>query len=425
MSAATRRALRAAPQAGAGLVATVAEWVILTLLGRVSVGALRVELPDGQTRLFGDPNAQPETLRIRRDAFFHRLAVRGRIGFGEAYVEGDWDSDDLPAVLGLFARNIEQARATPPLSTLVHASRYRPRLVLPNTRRRAQRNIHYHYDLGNDFYALFLDESMTYSCAVFDDPQATLEQAQTAKFRRITSQLALTPHDHLLEIGCGWGGFAIHAARECGCRVTGITISRAQYQFAARRVEQLGLDHLVDIRYEDYRETTGCYSRVVSVEMLEAVGARQYPVFFAAVDRLLARDGLALIQTITIPDQRFASYRRTRDFIQAYVFPGGMLPSVQAMINAMTRVSPLMLVGLEEIGPHYAETLRHWRERFLSRRDDVHALGFDDRLVRIWDYYLSFCEAGFRERVLRDCQIVLSRPANPALPLRAAWTPNR
>ena len=404
-------ALRELPRPSAGPLANVAERVILKGLGLMTLGGLEVRLPDGTTQRFGDPDATEwHRLEIVRDDFFRRLALRGRVGFGEAYVAGDFTTPDLPGLIALLGRNIEVARERDPLKTATRLASMRPRLHLPNTRRRAERKIHYHYDLGNEFYRLFLDDSLTYSCAIFEHPGQSLADAQQAKYRRICDRLGIGPDDHVLEIGCGWGGFALHAARERGCRVTGVTISREQHDEAVRRVADAGLSDRIAIEYRDFRSIEGTYTNVVSIEMFEAIGEALYEPYFATLDRVLAPGGRALVQTIALPEQRYATYRRTRDFIQAYIFPGGHLPSLEVMARAMGRSSRLHVQGLEEIGPHYADTLRLWREAFHARIDDVRALGYDERFVRIWDYYLSFCEAGFRERILRDVQVVLARP---------------
>ena len=412
MSVVARRpALRELPRPTAGPLAAIAERVLLRGLGLIEVGRLDVRLPDGRRLQFGEEGASdPQTLEIVREDFFRRLALRGRIGLGEAYVAGDFTAGDLAGTLGLLARNVEAARDRDPLRTVARVAALRPRLRLPNTGRRAERNVHYHYDLGNDLYELFLDESLTYSCALFEQPGQSLADAQQAKYRRICDRLELGPDDHVLEIGCGWGGFALHAARERGCRVTGITISRAQHDEARRRAQAAGLGERIAIEYCDFRELAGTFSHVVSIEMLEAVGEGLFETYFATIDRVLAPGGRACVQTIAVPEQRYAAYRRTRDFIQAYIFPGGHLPSLEAMAAAMRRASRLHIHGVEEIGPHYAATLRAWREGFLARLDEVRALGYDDRFIRTWEYYLAFCEAGFRERLLRDVQVVLARP---------------
>ena len=405
-----RESLRDLPAPRGGPVGSLAQRVILRGLEEMTEGAIVVELPDGSTRRFGerDPD-EVQRISIRREEFFSRLALRGRVGFGEAFVAGDWSTGDLPGLLGLLGRNIEHARERNPLRALLRANRYRPRIPLPRSRKRSERDIHYHYDLGNDLYELFLDESMTYSCAIFEHPGQALADAQEAKYRRICDRLEIGPDDHVLEIGCGWGGFAIHAARERGARVTGITISRAQHDEAVRRVTAAGVAGLVEIQYRDYRDVAGAYSKVVSIEMLEAIGERQYATYFATIDRLLAPGGAACIQTIAVPDDRFDLYKRTRDWIQVYVFPGGLLPSLGVMNEAMRRSSALVTQNVEDIGPHYADTLKAWRETFLGRLEEVRSIGYDDRFVRIWEYYLAFCEAGFRERIIKDLQVVVAR----------------
>jgi cyclopropane-fatty-acyl-phospholipid synthase len=256
---------------------------------------------------------------------------------------------------------------------------------------------------------------MTYSCAVWERPDETLEQAQQNKLRRICEKLQLGPADHVLEIGCGWGGFAVHAAATTGCRVTGVTISQQQHAYAVERVRAAGLADRVEILFQDYRTLEGSFTRVASIEMLEAIGCKQFPTYFRTIDRLLAPDGLACIQTIAIPDHRFERYRRTEDWIQRYIFPGSLLPSLTALTRAATRSSELHVHGLEEIGVNYADTLKEWRHRFLGNVDAVRALGYDDRFVRIWEFYLASCEAAFRTRSLRDVQLVLSRSFNDGL----------
>jgi cyclopropane-fatty-acyl-phospholipid synthase len=298
----------------------------------------------------------------------------------------------------------------------MEVQRRRPRLPARSDLPGARRDIQYHYDLGNDLYALFLDPSWTYSCAVFEHPGMSLEEAQGAKYRRICDKLDLGPGSHVLEIGCGWGGFALHAATEYGARVTGLTLSEEQAALARERVAAAGLEDRVEILLQDYRTLEGSFTHVASIEMLEAIGHRELPVYFRAVDRLLAPGGVACIQTIAVPDQRYERYRRGNDWIRQYVFPGALIPSLDAITSAMTRSSELIVHGVENIGYHYARTLRLWRERFLENRDQVLALGYDERFVRTWEFYLAFCEAGFRTRALHDYQLVLTRPFNDRLP---------
>jgi cyclopropane-fatty-acyl-phospholipid synthase len=355
--------------------------------------------------------------RISSWTFFRRIATRGQIGLGESYVAGEWETDDLCGLFELLVRNADSASRRKPFSTLVRARALRPRLQASNDLRRARRHISYHYDLGNRLFELFLDASLAYSCAYFEREGQSLEEAQQAKMRRLCEKLAVGPDDHVLEIGCGWGAFALYAARECGARVTGVTISREQHDLARRRVEEAGLERQVEILLCDYRLVQGSYTKIVSIEMFEAIGERQFGTFFATCDRLLAPDGLVGLQTIAVPDERYARTRRDHNWIREYVFPGSLIPSLTAITAASTRSSRLMVHGLEDIGSSYAETLRQWRERFLARLDEVEALGYDRRFVRIWTYYLATCEALFRTRSLRDLQIVLTRPLNDTLPV--------
>jgi cyclopropane-fatty-acyl-phospholipid synthase len=282
----------------------------------------------------------------------------------------------------------------------------RPRLHRRNGLLRSRRNIAYHYDLGNELFALMLDETMTYSCAVFEHAGMSLAEAQRAKYQRLCRLLDLGPADHVLEIGCGWGGFARHAAEHHGCRVTGITISHEQAVVARERT--CGLP--VEILERDYRHVEGSFTKVVSIEMIEAIGADQLGTFFATIDRLLARGGLAAVQSILVPEQRWDRYRRTPDWIERYIFPGCLIPSLEALTHAAARHSQLGIYGVDEIGEHYAETLRRWRASFHERIDDVRGLGYDARFERTWDFYLAFCEVGFRTRALRDAQLLLARP---------------
>jgi len=381
-------------------------------------GWFEVEMPDGTVHRMGSPASGSRHARIRVHGkdFFRRIARRGRVGFGEAYQAGDWTTDDLPAFLEILALTAEDVRRRPPASLMPAAISRRPRLPNPAGLIRARRDVRYHYDLGNDLYRVFLDPSMTYSCAYFEHEGQPLEDAQQAKYRRLCEKLRIGPDHHVLEVGCGWGGFAIHAARERGCRVTGITLSLEQAEEARRRVEQAGVADRVDIVIEDYREMQGTYDRIVSIEMIEAVGYDGLPTYFASLDRLLAPGGVIGIQAITVPDQRLERYRRGTDWIREYIFPGAFCPPLASMVDAMRTSSELQVEGVENIGIHYADTLRIWRENFMSRADEVRDLRFTDEFIRTWEFYLAFCEAGFRTRALGDLQMVISRPYNGALP---------
>ncbi len=377
-------------------------------LANLHGGTLEVRLPGSSSvRRFGSGPAVTMAIHDRR--FFRRVATRGKVGVGESYTAGEWDSDDLVSLFELLLRNAgASADRHLRVRRLLEA---RPRLNTRNGFLRARQNIAYHYDLGNDLFELMLDETMTYSCAVFERQDDLLEDAQLRKYQLICNKLQLEPGDRVLEIGCGWGGFAAFAAREHGCSVTGLTISAEQARLARERTA--GLD--VRILEEDYRSHQGSYTKVASIEMLEAIGERQFPTYFEAIDRLLEPGGLACIQTILVPDDRWDRYRKAPDWIEQYVFPGCLIPSLSALTQAMTRSSRLMVHEVDEIGPHYAETLRRWRANFQESIREVRRLGYDQRFERTWNFYLAFCEAAFRTRALRDVQLTLTRSFNEAL----------
>ncbi|MGH2997772.1 MAG: class I SAM-dependent methyltransferase [Gaiellaceae bacterium] len=401
------RTLRYAPPPRGKLLEQAAVSLLERTLRELSGGALTVTLPDGSRRRFGAGPSVSMTIHDR--VFFRRLATRGKLALGESFTAGDWDSDDLVGLFELLLRNADAASRRHSRTRRLLAAR--PRLNTRNGLLRARRNIAYHYDLGNELFALMLDETMTYSCAIFEHEDEPLAAAQRRKYRRICEKLQLEPGDRLLEIGCGWGGFARFAASEYGCSVTGLTISAAQAALA--REQTAGLD--VRILEQDYRLHRGSYTKVASIEMLEAIGARQFPTFFETIDRLLESGGIACVQTILIPDDRWDRYRRTPDWIERYVFPGCLIPSLTALARAATKSSRLMVHEVEEIGGHYAETLRRWRTSFHEQIESVRALGYDERFERTWDFYLAVCEAGFRTRALRDVQLTLTRPYNESL----------
>jgi cyclopropane-fatty-acyl-phospholipid synthase len=278
-------------------------------------------------------------------------------------------------------------------------------------------NIAAHYDLGNSFYRLFLDPSLMYSCAFFETPEQSLAQAAQAKLAQICRKLQLSPADHLLEIGTGWGGFALYAARHHGCRVTTTTISQEQYQLARERVTAAGLQDRIEVLLKDYRDLDGCYDKLVSIEMIEAVGHAHFDRYFSSCSRLLADDGIMLLQAITIADQEYERAKKEVDFIQKYIFPGGCLPSLTALSQSLTRATDMRIVHLEDIGPHYALTLRHWRKRFMNQLEQVRAQGFSESFIRMWEYYLCYCEGGFAERALGTVQLVLSKPLSRHEPI--------
>jgi len=400
------------------MIPTATEKVCLKLVDRqfrhIEKGHLVLQFPSGEERHYGD-RSEPRIMTIRKYRFFRRLVQGGNIGLGEAWTDADWDSDDLTGVLQLFVNNMESLRptgiATGPAKRLQHLLKH---ALNRNTLSGSRRNIHSHYDLGNDFYSLFLDsETMMYSSALFDAENEPLAQAQRNKLHRLIDLAGIRPEHHVLEIGCGWGGFAIEAAKRTGCRVTGITISEEQYDYAVERVNAENLHDRIEIVLCDYREMRGDFDRIVSIEMLEAVGHAYYGTYFATCDRLLRPGGRAVLQVITIPDQRYDAYRRNPDWIQKHIFPGGMLPSLTELCKAMTRHSRLMVEQLDNIGIHYAETLRRWRAAFASNREQLRAQGYDEPFQRKWIYYLSYCEAGFQARFINDLHLVLLRPAEP------------
>lgn len=390
--------------------------VVAGMLEQLQVGHLEVTLPDGRRRVFGDAGSELRSaIHVRDWRFLLRLLHGASVGVGESYMDGDWSSDDLVSLIRIVIANRRALKRITPAAIANIAGDKVIHGMRANRLGQSKKNIAAHYDLSNALYELFLDDTMTYSAAYFDSPKVTLEEAQEAKYARLATKARIDADCHVLEIGCGWGGFASHAARTYGCRVTGITLSEEQAAYARDRMVREGLDHLVDIQVIDYREVRQQFDRIVSIEMLEAVGHRYLGTYFETVDRLLAPDGLAAIQVITIPEQRYDNYRRRPDFIQRYIFPGGHLPSLEAMSGSMGSNGDMYVEHVENLGVHYAETLRRWRERFLSNVDEVHALGFDDRFVRMWEFYLAYCEGAFLARYINDLQLVLTRPMNGTL----------
>jgi cyclopropane-fatty-acyl-phospholipid synthase len=384
---------------------------VLSAFEGVTEGQLAIE--DGATRrVFGTPGRGPDARVVVRDERFWRaLALRGALGGAEAYRAGWWSSDDLVGVVRVLARN---ARAFGALERRAGLARPALRLLhwlRDNHRRGSRRNVAAHYDLGNEFFATFLDPTLTYSSAIFEHPGATLEEAQRAKYERICRKLGLTERHHVLEIGTGWGGFAIHAAKTRGCRVTTTTISRAQLALAKERVAAAGLSDRVVLLDADYRDLTGTYDRLVSIEMIEAVGHRHLPRFFEVCSERLAPDGALALQAILVREQDWERSLRSVDFVKRYVFPGGQLVSLGAIAAALARGTDLHVTHYEDITPHYAETLRRWRERFLAARESHRALGLSEEFLRTWDYYLAYCDGAFRERANAAAQIVMEKPA--------------
>ncbi len=384
----------------------VPERLVYAMLSRLPLGALHVVGSDGKERHFtGAASDLDASVRIQDPAAAMRILRGAGTGLAEGYMAEEWDTDDLPAVLELGAANLQTRGArrlptlTRPAHRLIHAAR-------SNSRRGSRRNITYHYDLGTEFYRLWLDEAMTYSSAIFDNPNTTLTEAQSAKWDRMLDLLQPSSKDHLLEVGCGWGGFATHAAKEAGCRVTGITLSHEQLEFARARVAQEGLEGLVDVKLIDYRDTPGTFDAIASIEMFEAVGERRWPLFFRRIRELLEPGGRAALQTIVIAEDRFDSYRSSPDFIQRYIFPGGMLPS-PVRFSAVAQSKGLSVEEPHFFGPCYATTLERWQSRFEDALPQVRALGFDERFIRMWRYYLAYCRAGFNTKMIDVMQVRL------------------
>ena len=399
-----------------------AKKIFLASLEGIQAGSLELVTP-GQTQVFGDPSAELRaTLVVERDRFFTRALLGGETAIGEAYMDGDWSTPDLVSLMRLAVRNTAQLEAGNTFFSSISrlADRIRQRLR-KNTVAGSSRNIHAHYDLSNDLFRLFLDRNMLYSCAWYETPEDSLETAQMQKIDRICRKLDLQPQDHVLEIGTGWKAFALHATRNYGCKVTTTTISQQQYLYASERFDANDRDLRIEFLLQDYRQLQGNFDKIVSIEMFEAVGFEQYDVFFRACDRLLKPDGSMLLQTITMNEQNFDQYRRQSDWIQKYIFPGGQLASMRGILDSVARSTDLSLFHAEEMGAHYARTLAAWRERFFVALAQVRELGFDDRFIRMWDYYLGFCEAAFLERHIGNMQLLLTKNHNPKPLFQEPW----
>lgn len=368
---------------------------------------------DGQQQYrFGKPDvALDVTITVNHPEFYSDLAFGGSVGAGESYIQGNWQCSDLTRLVRLFLRNRDVlddldsrwSRLNAPLYRMLH-------WLNRNTRTGSRRNIEAHYDLGNELFAQFLDKSMMYSCAIYPDSTSNLEQAAAYKLDHICRKLHLQPSDHILEIGTGWGGFAIHAATHYGCKVTTTTISREQYDYARHKIQELGLGDRIELLLSDYRDLQGQYDKLVSIEMIEAIGHQYQDTYFAKCSELLKPDGMMLLQAITIADQRYEAALRSVDFIQHFIFPGSFIPSVSGMANSIAHSTDLKIFNLEDIGPHYARTLADWRQRFIASLTQVRQLGYSEAFIRMWEFYLCYCEGGFEERAIGDVQILLTKP---------------
>jgi len=390
----------------------LARLLVLRLLTRLHGGRLTL-LEGAQSHSFGelDPERPLAAVLHVRSPRFYRQMLRGSLGLGEAYVDGLWDCDDLVALTRIAALNVSfldrLRRVFAP--ALIPVQRW-ARWLERNTPGRSRERIAAHYDLGNELFAQFLDPTMMYSCAVFEPPEATLEDASLVKLQRVCSKLRLGPEDHVLEIGTGWGGFAVYAARRYGCRVTTTTISAEQHAYASERVRAAGLQDRVTILLEDYRDLRGSYDKLVSLEMIEAVGWQYFGTFFRRCSELLQPDGAMLLQAIVIEDRAYEVEKAGRSFMNTHIFPGGCLPSLEVIADCTARVTDFRQAHLEDITAHYATTLARWRERFLAATKQLSALGYDERFRRLWELYLCYCEGGFRERRIQDVQVLLAKP---------------
>jgi cyclopropane-fatty-acyl-phospholipid synthase len=391
----------------------IARRIVLSQLEKLEFGQVRI-CENGERRSFGrlsNDFSLTAELTVLNPRFYSEVAFGGSIGAGEAYINGFWTCDDLTGLLRILLRNREVLETmdsglsllSKPLQKLFHA-------LNRNSRTGSRRNIAAHYDLGNDFYQLWLDRRMMYSCAYFETANTSLDDASTAKLERICRRLDLKENDSVLEIGSGWGGMAIYAAKHYGCRVTTTTISRQQYEYARQAIQNEGLEDKITLLLKDYRDLEGRYDKIISIEMIEAVGHEYHETFFRKCCELLKPDGQMLLQAITIADQRYEQYKKGVDFIKRYIFPGGCLTSVTDMTRTMTNSTDLRVIHLEDIGPHYATTLRHWHDRFFHRICDVKELGYSDAFIRMWQFYLCYCESAFIERAIGDVQMLIMRP---------------
>jgi cyclopropane-fatty-acyl-phospholipid synthase len=401
-----------------GLIDRTARRVLFGRFDGLNKG--RIRLREGEsTTVFGKSDELTTVVHAKRPEFFRKAVLGGTLSVAESYIQGDWDCDDLTALFRIFLRNrASTEKLDSGLSRLAKFTHKAYHWAHANTRSGSRTNIAAHYDLGNDFFALWLDETLAYSSGIFRTPADSMKAASAEKFDRICRKLDLKPGDSLVEIGSGWGGFAMHAAERYGSRVTTTTISKEQAAVARERIVEAGLGHLVNLLQSDYRDLTGRYDKLVSIEMIEAVGYRYLDQYFRACSDLLKPDGTMVIQAIVMPEQGYAQYLKSVDFIQRFVFPGGCLPSIAAMAEAAGRTTDLRLVHLEDFAPHYAQTLRLWRQAFHERIEEVRALGYDEAFIRLWNYYLCYCEAGFEERAIGVVQAQFDKPECRRDPIR-------
>jgi cyclopropane-fatty-acyl-phospholipid synthase len=389
--------------------------LILRAMKKITHGTLTLILPDRKPIRFGQDISPNVTLHIYEYKFFTALVKKGEIGLGESYMKGLWDTDDLTACLRLLLANKHNLQSKTYGTRIHRVQQWVAHWFRRNAVHKSTQNIQEHYDLSTDFYRLFLDKEMHYSSALFLTGKDSLEDAQTHKVDRLISELRIKPHHHVLEIGSGWGATAIRMAQKTGCKVTTLTLSQTQYDEVTKRIKAANLEKQISVYMEDYRHHIGSYDRILSIEMIEAVGYAYLPIYFKTLERCLSPNGIVALQAITVSDQRYTMYRRRRDWIQTHIFPGGHLPSLGHIQSILAKDSDLIIDNVKNIAASYAKTLQEWQRRFLERRQDVMALGFDAVFIRKWQYYLSYCEAGFAERYIGTLQLTLTRPLNKDL----------
>lgn len=394
----------------------VYEKLVLGLLKNFTSGELILVKENGETLKIGNKIGVSAKIIIKNKEFYKKAALFGDVGFGEAYCDGDWDSPDLTMVIRWIIQNIEASgvmsgsKTKTVLFNLFGKLNRFKHLLNKNNKENSIKNVSHHYDLSNAFYELMLDSTMSYSCGIFKNENDSLMEAQLNKLKTLCEDLDIRPGDHILEIGCGWGGFAKYATSHYDCKVTGITISKEQFKYAQEVIKKEGLEDKVTLLLKDYRDLDGIFDKIVSIEMIEQVGDEFIPEYFSKIDKLLKKDGVAVIQAITSPDSRYEEFKKGVDFIQKHIFPGTLLPSVSRMISSCKETGSLQLINLRDIGPHYAKTLRIWAAEVIKNKDEIKALGMDDFFFRQWNYYLCYCEAAFRERNISDVQITLVKP---------------
>jgi cyclopropane-fatty-acyl-phospholipid synthase len=395
---------------------SIYEAIFLRIFDKMPYGKLQVQLPDGRKYFFGNGEGQRANIWVNNVDFFSKCALYGDIGFAESYISGDWNTDSIADIVSWFILNIDHCAVLTGkgirkyVSNILRAGNKLYHVTRRNTVDGSRKNISEHYDLGNEFYSLFLDQSMTYSSGIFRTPTDSLEAAQYEKYDRLCRTLSLKPTDHLLEIGSGWGGMAIHAAKNYGCKVTTVTISAEQFKFAKERITKEGLEHLIDSRLQDYRHVSGSFDKIVSIEMLEAVGHEYIPGYFSKCNELLKPNGAMAIQVITSQDKRYNEFRKSVDFIQKHIFPGSQTPSIAYIQQCVNKATDWNLHDVKDLGIDYARTLRLWFDAFNAKIADVRSLGKDDMFVRKWNYYLQYCEAAFETRHITVKQLVFARP---------------